>query len=330
MRLIWLVVVLAVSLLAASLDAESQQAGKVYRIGYLVVSPLQAWKTDPRYLALMQALRELGWVEGKNIAIEFQSAEGKFERLPAVASELAQRNVDLILVTYDNAARAAKQATTTIPIVMLDVGDPVGSGLVGSLARPGGNVTGLTSASPDLVQKRLELLKAIVPQASRVAVVSIPRTSRGLVNQWSEAQAAAHTLRLTLLPVEVRGPDDFEPAFTAMTQARTQAFIVLGDPSVRLNAKRFLDLAAKHRLPAMYNGSSLVQAGGLMSYAPNDLAGWRRAAIYVDKILKGANPAELPIEQPTKFELAINVKTAKALGLTVPQSLLGRADQVIE
>jgi len=281
MRLIGIAVVLALSLTLAPLG-EAQRAGKVYRIGYLVVSPLQAWKTDPRYLAFVQALRELGWEEGKNIAIDFRSAEGKFERLPALASELAQRNVDLILVTYDNAARAAKQATTTIPIVMLDVGDPVGSGLVGSLARPGGNVTGLTSATPDLVQKRLELLKAMVPQASRVAVVSIPRLSQGLTNQWSEARAAAHTLRLTLLPVEVRGPEDFERAFAAMTQARTQAFIVLGDPSVRLNAGRFLDLAAKHRLPAMYNGSSLVEAGGLMSYAPNDLDGWRRAANYVD------------------------------------------------
>ena len=330
MRLIGLAVILMVSFVLAPLAGVAQQAGKIYRIGYLQVSPLSNWKSDPRYLAFMQALRDLGWVERQNIAIEFRSAEGRFERLPAVASELVQLNVDLILVTYDTAALAAKQATTTIPIVMMDVGDPVGTGLVGSLARPGGNVTGRTSASPDLIQKRLELLTTTVPNVSRVAVVSIPRPNLGLVRQWSEAEAAAQVLRLTLLPVEVRGPEDFEPAFTKMTQARTQALIVLGDPSIRLNARRFLDLAAKHRLPAIYNGRSLVEAGGLMSYAPNDLDGWRRAATYVDKILKGAKPADLPVEQPMTFELAVNMRAAKALGLTIPPSVLGRADRVIE
>ena len=328
MRRIGLAVLLAISLLLAPLAAEAQQAGKVSRIGYILVgTPASTWKSDPHWLAFVQTLRELGWVEGRNIAVEFRSAEGQFERLPAVATDLARLKVDLIVVRYTRAALAAKQATTTIPIVMTAVSDPIGMGLIASLARPGGNVTGLTTAAADLAQKRLELLKEMVPHLSRVAVLGVTVQ----VRHWSEAQAAAQALGLTLLPVEVQPSEGYEGAFAKMAQARTQALEVFGDPfGPQENVRRFLALAAKHRLSAIYSGRRLVEASGLMSYAPDEVDSWRRAATYVDKILKGAKPADLPVEQPTKFELVINLKTAKALGLTIPQPLLLRADQVID
>jgi putative ABC transport system substrate-binding protein len=320
---------LAGVLLTAPLAAEAQQAAKIARIGYLTGSLATGAHLHE---AFRQGLRDLGYVEGRNVVIEYRSAEGKYERLPALAADLVALKVDVIVVTSTPAALAAKQATRTIPIVLAWAGDPVGSGLVTSLARPGGNVTGLSMLAPELVGKRLELLTQAVPGVSRVAALWHPgdlpeRTEKDMLK---EADVAARALGVRLQVVEARGPEDFDRAFSDMTRARADAVIVQSTNVFFIERRRLVDLAAKNRLPAMYLTREFVDAGGLMSYGPNVPDLFRRAATYVDKILKGATPGDLPVEQPTKFELVINLKAAKALGLTIPPSLLQRADEVIQ
>jgi putative tryptophan/tyrosine transport system substrate-binding protein len=317
-------------LLAAPLAAAPQPA-KIARVGYLVGASLA---TSPHlHEAFRQGLRDLGYLEGRNLVIEYRSAEGKFERLSALAAELVALKVDVVVAVNPLAALAAKQATTALPIVFAAVGDPVTDGLVISLARPGGNVTGLSlSAAPEIVGKRLELLKQAVPGVSWVAVLWQPggvpeRTERGMLK---EAELAARALGMRLQFVEARGSADLDRAFLDVTRARAGALAML--PSVMFfnERRRLVDLTATCRLPAVYIVREFVDAGGLMAYGPDVADVYRRAATYVDKILKGVKPADLPVEQPTKFELIINLKTAKALGLTIPPSLLGRADEVIE
>jgi putative ABC transport system substrate-binding protein len=324
--------ILAGGLLAAPLAAEAQQAGKVYRIGYLSLGSLESPETRASLDAFRQGLRERGYVEGQNIVIEYRSADGKIERLPGLASELARLKVDLIVAGATPGARAARQATTTIPIIAPNMGDPVRDGLVASLARPGANLTGSTFLGPELVPKRLGLLKEALPAVSRVAVLWHPGAfgERTMKDMVKETEAAARTLGVQLQFVEARGPDEFDRAFSAMARERADAFIVF--PSVMLfsERRRIVALAAQSRLPAMYQSREFVELGGLIGYGASIPDGTRRAATYVDKILKGAKPADLPVEQPTKFELVINLKTAKALGLTIPPSLLQRADEVIQ
>jgi putative ABC transport system substrate-binding protein len=320
---------LAVGLLAAPLAVEAQPAAKVARIGYLATN--LAAGPDPRE-AFRQGLRDLGYVESRNLVIEDRSADGKLERFPALAAELVALKVDVIVASGTLAALAAKQATRILPIVFSPAGDPVGSGLVTSLARPGGNVTGLSAFAPELVGKRLELLKQAVPGVSRVAVLWQPgafgeRTEKDTLKR---AEVAARDLGVPLQFVEARGPADFDRAFSDMTRARAGALTVLPSNMFNSERRRLVDLAAEKRLPAVYSARELVDAGGLMSYGANLADLNRRAATYVDRILKGTKPADLPVEQPTKFELIINLKTAKALGLTIPQSVLGRADEVIQ
>jgi putative ABC transport system substrate-binding protein len=314
--------------LAAPLHAEAQPAAKVARIGWLGDRPA----TGPRLEAFLQGLRDLGYIEGRNLVIEYRYAEGKPERYSSLAVELVALKVDVIVAANTLAALAAKQATKTIPIVSVGAGDPVTSGLVTSLARPGGNVTGLSSLAPELVGKCLELLKQAVPGVSRVAVLWQPgaQGERAEMDMLKEAEVAARSLGVQLQLVETRGPADFEKAFSEITKARAGALTVLGSAMLNNERRRLVDLAAKNRLPAVYSSSQFVDAGGLMSYGANIADLWRRAATYVDKILKGAKPADLPVEQPTKFELVINLKTAKALGLTIPPAVLARADEVIE
>ena len=313
----------------AAQEYKAQQAAKIARIGYLAAN-LAASPHLPE--AFRQGLRDLGYVEGRNVVIEYRDAEGKPERLPALAAELVALKVDVIVAAGTPPALAAKQATRTLPIVFATAADPVGSGLVTSLARPGGNVTGLSILAPELVGKRLELLKQAVPGVSRVAVLWQPgdfgeRTEKDMLKG---ADVAARALGVRLQFVEARGPADFDRAFSDMTRARAGALTVLTSNMFLIERRRLVDLAAKNRLPAVYGGREFVDAGGLMSYGPNLADLFRRAATYVDKILKGAKPGDLPVEQPTKFELVINLKTAKALGLTIPPSLLLRADEVIE
>jgi len=320
---------LAGGLVAAPLAAEAQQAAKIARIGYLAGN-LAAGPHLPE--AFRQGLRDLGYVEGRNLVIEIRDAEGKSERFPALAAELVALKVDVILAGSTPHALAAKQATRTLPIVFAAADDPVGSGLVTSLARPGGNVTGLSLLAPELVGKRLELLTQAVPGVTRVAVLWQPgglgeRTEQ---DQLKGADTAARTLGVRPQFVEARGPADIDRAFSDMTRARAGALTVLTGTMFFVERRRLVDLAAKNRLPAVYPWRDGVDAGGLMSYGANLADLFRRAATYVDKILKGAKPADLPVEQPTKFELVINLKTAKALGLTIPPSLLGRADHVVE
>src|SRR5882724_7487037 len=303
--------------------ADAQQAAKVARVGYLAFNRAASPHLTE---AFRQGLRDLGYVEGRNVVIEYRDAEGKPERLPALAAELVALKVDVILAAGEPHALAAKQATKTIPIVFTVAADPVASGLVTSLARPGGNVTGLSSVGPDLVGKRLEQLKQAVPGVSRVAVLWQPgaadeRTEKDLLKG---AEVAARALGVRLQFVEARGPADIDRAFSDMTRARAGALNVLGSAMFFNERRRLVDLAAKHRLPAVYTSRESVDAGGLMAYGANFADLFRRAATYVDKILKGAKPGDLPVEQPTKFELVINLKTAKALGLTIPPSLLQR------
>jgi putative ABC transport system substrate-binding protein len=324
-----LAVALALGLVAAPFAAEAQQAAKIARIGYLA-GYLAATPHLPE--AFRQGLRDLGYVEGRNLVIEYRDAEGKYERLPPLAAELVALKVDVILAGGTPQALAAKQATRTIPIVFASSPDPVGSGLVTSLARPGGNVTGLSFLAPELVGKRLEQLKQALPGVSRVAVLWQPggqgeRTEKDMLK---EAEVAARALGVRPQFVEARGPADIDRAFSDMTRARAGALTVLSTPMFVSERRRLVDLAAKNRLPTVFSFREYVDAGGLMSYGPNLADLFRRAATYVDKILKGAKPADLPVEQPTKFDLVINLKTAKALGLTIPPSLLGRADEVIQ
>jgi ABC-type uncharacterized transport system substrate-binding protein len=321
---------LAGALLTAPLAAEAQPAAKIARIGYLSGS-LAAGPHLPE--AFRQGLRDLGYVEGRNLVIEYRDAEGKLERLPALAAELVALKVDVIFaVGGTRSALAAKQATRTLPIVFAAVGDPVASGVVTSLARPGGNVTGLSLLAPELVGKGLEQLTQAVPGVSRVAVLRQPgavpeRTEKDVLKR---AEVAARALGVRLQFVEARGPADFDRAFSELTRARAGALTVLPSVMFIIEQRRLVDLAAKNRLPAVYPLREFVDAGGLMSYGANFADLSRRAATYVDKILKGAKPGDLPVEQPTKFELVINLKAAKALGLTIPQSLLLRADEIIQ
>jgi putative ABC transport system substrate-binding protein len=321
---------IAGGLLTAPLVAEAQQAGKVYRIGILGNVPL----TDPEganlWGAFVQGLRELGYVEGQNITIEHRSSGGQYGRLPVLAGDLVRLKVDVIVVPTGQNALAAQQATRTIPIVAASLGgEPARSGIIASFARPGENITGLSFAGPELAGKQIELLQDIVPLVSRVAVLANP--TNGSHPAWlREAKAAARSLRVQLQALEARTPDEFESAFAAMTKTRAGALLVLPDGMFLLNRARIADLAARSRVPAMYGLREPVDAGGLVFYGVSLRDSFRRAATYVDKILKGAKPGDLPIEQPTKFELIINLKTAKALGLTIPPSLLQRADQVIE
>jgi putative ABC transport system substrate-binding protein len=318
-------------LLAAPLAADAQPAAKAPRIGFLGIN----WAASPPHLhgAFLQELRDLGYVEGRNVVLEYRDAEGKAERLPALAAELVALKVDVIVAGPTLAALAAKKVTGTVPIVFIGPSDPVGSGLVTSLARPGGNVTGLSAAlSPELAGKCLEQLTQAVPGVSRIAVLWQPgagaeRTERDTLKG---AEVAARALGVRLQVAEARGPADIDRAFSHMAKARAGALIVFNTVMFLSERGRLVALAAKNRLPALYTFREFVDAGGLMSYGHNQADLNRRAATYVDKILKGARPADLPVEQPTKFDLVINLKTAKALGLTIPPALLQRADQVIE
>jgi putative ABC transport system substrate-binding protein len=317
---------LTLGTLALPLAAQAQQAGKVPRIGFLHYgSP----GPSPEVEAFRQGLRELGYVEGQNVAIEYRFASGQVERLPELAAELVRLKLDVIVTPTTPASLAAKQATSTIPIVFAGVADAVGAGLIASFARPGGNITGLASISAELGGKRLELLKQVAPKASRVAVLYNP-ADRSNVLALKELQKSAPALGLRLQPLEVRGPGEFEGAFVAMTRERAHALFGAAGVLTFEHRKAIVDLAAKNQIPAMWGHRQFVDAGGLMSYAVNWYDQLRRTATFVDKILKGAKPADLPVEQPTKFELVINLKAAKALGLTISPSLLQRADEVIQ
>jgi len=313
---------------ALPLAARAQQTANVRRVGWL--SP-GSRASDENFLASFRdGLRDLGWVVGQNVAIEPRWAEGRFERLPDLAAELVQLKVDVIIANVTQASLAAKRSTRTIPIVMVGVGDPLGSGLVDSLARPGGNVTGPSSMLAEASAKQLALLKETVPNASPVAVLRNPANPVWQASALRETQAAAQALGLRLQLLEASGPDELEDAFAAMTRERAGALFVPADIIFVRHARRMAELAAAHRLPGMFGFKEHVEAGGLMSYAASFAVMFRHAATFADKILRGANPADLPVEQPTKFELVINLKTAKALGLAVPQSVLLRADEVIQ
>jgi putative ABC transport system substrate-binding protein len=317
------------ALLAAPLVARAQQAAKVARIGYL--SHNLAASPHLRE-AFLQGLRDLGYVEGRNVVIEYRYAEGKPERLPVLAAELVALKVDVIVTVSNTTALAAKQATRTVPIVFTAVADPVAAGIVTSLARPGGNVTGLASLGSELVGKRLELLKQAVPGLSRVTILWLPGAlgERTDNDMRTGADVAARALGVRLQFVEARVPADFDRAFSDMTSARADALTILPSNMFLREHRRLVALAAENRLPAVYTSREFVDAGGLMSYGANQVDLYRSAATYVDKILKGAKPGDLPVEQSSKFELFINLKTANALGITIPKSVLARADEVIQ
>ena len=321
----------ALAALAAPPAAYAQPADKVYRIGYLSIGSASTTYTRP-IEAFRQGLRELGWVEGRNLQIEYRFAEGRADRLPALADELVRLKVDLIVASPTPSALAAKQATRTIPIVGMSLTEPVAVGLVPSLSHPGGNVTGLTyGVDTEIFGKQLQLLKEVVPNVRRVAVLTNPASggpSHPL--RMESVKSAARSLGLPLQILEVREPSDFDAAFTAMVKERAGALLLSGDAMFFVHRERLAGLAMKNGLPSMSTQSQWVEAGGLMSYAPSFPDLWRRTATYVDKILRGAAPADLPIEQPAKFELVVNLKTAKALGLTIPPPLVLRADHVIE
>ena len=306
------------------LSLRAQPAAKLPRVGFILSGTRGA---NARQLdAFYQGLRELGWIAGKNIAVEERYAEGQLERLPETAADLVRIKTDVILVNNGNAARAAKRATSAIPIVLAGVAAPVESGLVASLARPSGNITGLSLLSPESSGKRLQLLKQVVPAASRIAVF---RTSSS-DPIWKETEAAAHSVGVMLQPTDLRSADDIDSALSELTKGRHNALFVIRSAITRIHARRIVDFAARNQIPTMFDDSLYVTDGGLMSYGSNLNDVHRRAAAYVDKILKGARPGDLPIEQPTKFELVLNLKTAKTLGLTIPQELLLQASRVIE
>jgi putative ABC transport system substrate-binding protein len=322
------VALLALGVTAAPLVARAQQTGKVYRIGYLSTPTRES--VEKGVQAFVRKLRELGWVEDQNLVIEYRWAEGNVERLPGLAAELVRSNVDVIVAPAGSAALAAKSATTSIPIVMIFPSDPVEIGLVSSLRRPGGNITGTTfTTGPEIFGKQLQILKETIPRTSRVGMLSNP-ADPSFALQAREVEAAARALRIRLQPVEARGPEDFDGAFAAMARERAEALLVIGSSTFLAHRSRLAELAVKRRLPTMFSFRENVEAGGLMAYAVNMVDFVGRSAVYVDKILKGAKPADLPVEQPTKFELVINLQTARAIGLTIPQSLLLRADKVIE
>jgi putative tryptophan/tyrosine transport system substrate-binding protein len=318
--------------LAGPVATETQQAKKIARIAYLITSPLESPEGRASVAAFRQGLREHGYVENQNILVEYRSVKGRIDRYPEIAAEVVGLKVDVIVAAPTPAARAAQKATGTIPIVAAVMGDPVGDGLVASLARPGGNITGLTFIAPELVPKRLAILKEVLPGVSRIAVLFQPGafSERTTMNMLKETNATARTLGVHLQLTEVRGAEALDRAFSTLIKERAEAVLVSAGSMFFAERRRLVALAEKHKLPAMYNSREFVDLGGLIGYGASidDLI--RRAAQYVDSILKGAKPADLPIEQPTKFELIINRKTAKALGLTIPQSLLLRADQVIE
>jgi putative ABC transport system substrate-binding protein len=308
--------------------ARAQQPGKIFRIGYLGVS---SPSLEPHYVeAFRQKLHDLGHVEGRNIAIDYKWAEGQDDRLPNLASELVSLNPDVIVTTGTPGAIAAMRATKTIPIVMATIGDPVGSGLVASLARPGGNATGFTVLGPELEGKRLELLKQAVPELSRLAILWNP-SNPGSVSYFETVKNAGRALQISLDPVmEVRRSDELDNAFTAIADARPHALAVIPDRFLLSHRREIVEFAVVKRLPSMYPYREYVDAGGLMSYAPSNIEMFRNAASYVDRIIKGAKPSDLPIQEPTKFELVINLKTAKALGLDIPLQLQQLANEVIE
>jgi ABC-type uncharacterized transport system substrate-binding protein len=314
-------------LLAAPLVAEAQSAGKVYRIG--VLSPGSAQGSSVEMAALRTGLREVGYVEGQNIRIDWQFAEGSPQRLNELAAELVRLKPDVIFTINTQAAAAAKSATRTIPIVFVRAGDPIGAGLVSSLAQPGGNVTGLASFVAEMGPKRLELLKQAIPRLSRVAVLWNAH-SKGAELVFNELKAAGPRLGVQIHDAVVRGPNELARVFDAATEARASALVVADDLVIDSYRTEILALAAKHRLGVASVYREYANAGGLMAYGPNLSDTYRRAATYVDRILRGANPANLPVQQPAKFDLVINLKTAKALGLTIPPSVLARADEVIE
>src|SRR5918996_4088627 len=316
-------------LFALCFPAGAQQAGKVSRIGFLLPNPSSDPTTESGLEGFRKGLRDLGYNEGKNIAIEYRFAEGKLDQLPRLAEELVRLKVDVIVTGGNEAIRASKKATSTIPIVMAFSGDPVGTGFVASLARPGGNITGLTSISQELVGKRLEILKEVVPQASHVAMFWSPDNPLPASTK-KEIEDAAKTLRVTYRILEVTEPNDFESAFSTIRTDGARALVVLPGGFMTTHRKRIVELAAKNRIPAVYGNRRFVGAGGRMSFGAVRLEDFPRAAYYVDRILKGAKPAELPVEQPTKFELVINLKTAKQIGLTIPPNVLVRADRVIK
>jgi putative tryptophan/tyrosine transport system substrate-binding protein len=320
--------VVATLILASIFPAAGQEPKKVPRIGFLSA----ATRTSSPHLteAFLQGLRELGYVEGQNITIEYRWAEGRFEQLPDLAGDLVHLKVDVIVAAVTQPSLAAKKATGTIPIVMVGVSDPVESGLVASLARPGTNITGTSSMTAEVVGKQLELLKETLPKISRVAALWNPANPVFQAIQRRETEVAARALGVQLQLMEARGPDEIDRAFAAMAKERTKALLVLGDPVFASHRKRIADLAAKHRLPSVSGTREYVESGGLMAYGTSFSDMYRRAAYYVDKILKGTRPADLPVEQPMKFELVINLKTAKQIGLTIPQSVLYRADKVIK
>jgi putative ABC transport system substrate-binding protein len=322
-----LLMLLAVGVLLVPLVAEAEQVGKIYRIGWLhPTSP----STNPQWdEAFRQGLRDLGYVEGKNMVIEYRSAEGRYERLPELATDLVRLNVDLIVATASPATKAAIQATSAVPIVFVNVADPLATGLVHSLGRPGGYVTGFTTDPTEMTGKQLELLTQIIPKLSRVAAFENTSNPYHRVRA-KEAEGAARALGVQLKIVEVRRPSDFGAAFASLTRGRADALLVFSDAMFAQHRAEIIDLAAKRGLPTVFAGREAAEGGGLAAYGPDRRYVHRRAAAYVDKILKGAKPGDLPVEQPTKFELVVNLKTAKALGLTIPPSLLLRADQVIE
>jgi putative tryptophan/tyrosine transport system substrate-binding protein len=328
MRLVVRTVTLTVSFMLEVFGAESQPARKIPRIGYLVTAPLADPPSAERR-AFLEGLRDLRYVGRQNLIVEYRSAKWNRDLLPDLAEELVALKVDVI-VAVPGSADAARQATTTVPIVILGGADPVAAGLVASLAHPGGNITGTTVGLPEVAGKRLVLLKEAVPKMSRVTVLWNSATERGVQRDWQETQAAAVVLGVGLQSLEVRDPKDFPTAFSAIPRRRPDALIVVLSPLTSAYRPIIIDFAVKNRLPTMFGQRADVEAGGLMSYSPSVADSFRRAAGYVDKLLKGAKPGDLPIEQPTKFELVINLKTAKALRLTIPRSILGRADQVIE
>jgi ABC-type uncharacterized transport system substrate-binding protein len=318
-------VTFTLSLLAAPLTVEAQPSAKVARIGYLAPG---GGAGSPPAEAFRQGLRELGYVEGHNLALEFRAAEGKSDVLPALAAELVQLPVDVIVALSSVAAQAAKHTTTTIPIVMVSSGDPVATGLVASLARPGGNLTGLTGLATELSGKRLELLREAVPSLSRVAVLW-NASDAAMTHTFQGIQAAAPVLGVAVHPLGVREAKEIDSAITAMTAERPDALFMISDVLTSRHTKQVVDFAAQHQLPTLFEGRGPVAAGGLISYGPSVTELLRRAASYVAKILKGAKPGDLPVERPMKFELVINLKTAKALGITFPPGLLFQADEVI-
>lgn len=324
-----LLVVLGASALTTPFASFAQQAGKVWRVGVLLPRSRPTSIDDDYFRAFPKGMRELGYVEGKNLVIEWRTADGKFERLPALAAELVQLKVDVIVAGTLLAARPAQKATTTIPIVMVNVVDPIGSGLGTSLARPGGNITGLSNIAGEVSTKHLEILLSIMPKLSRVALLVNPANAAN-VTTLKNIQAAAPRVGVKILPLEAGNPQQIENAFSTMTKENAGAVIVARDPVFNQGARQIAELAIKHRMPTAFGSRESVEAGGLVSYGASSGDAFHRAATYVDKIFKGAKPGDLPIEQPTKFEQVINMKTAKALGITIPQSVLVGVDKAVE